>query len=214
MFKINIITQLVVFFTFSVALNVMSVQQLMIAFALLMLILSKLKNHPFFRLTKRLKWFYIVMLLIFAFNTPGQHVAEWPFVFAPTYEGLHAGFAQLLRILVMLAALSTLLGLHTKQTLISGFYFLLSPLKYCGIETERFAARLWLTLHYVELQQQAPKKAPILSSLGQSLADIFTQTQHDEVQITLEKPVFTLFDYCVIVVTIMLLSWWIFKVNT
>lgn len=34
-----------------------------------------------------------------------------------------------------------------------GIYWLLQPLRLCGIPVERFTARLWLTLHYAE---QAP----------------------------------------------------------
>jgi len=212
MTKINIITQLMVFFIFSVALNLLNLKALLLAAAIVLVMLALVKNHHFYRLSKRLKWFYLVMFVIFAFNTPGEHVAGWPFAVSPTYEGLHAGFMQLLRITVMLAALSLLLASNTRQQLISGFYFLFSPLKYIGLDVERFAARLWLTLHYVELQQQTPKSQHIFSHLNQKLSSIFTETQHDDITITLEKPMFAWADYTLMALMFVLLIQILFRV--
>ena len=181
-----------------------------------MFVLVFVPNHQFYRLVKRLKWFYLVMFVIFALNTPGEHLNGWPLTLSPTYEGLRAGLMQLLRISVMLAALSMLLASNSKQQLISGFYFLMSPLKWLGLDVERFAARLWLTLHYVELQQKAQQKTPknphIFTNLGQSLSAIFTETQFDDVTITLEAPVFTWMDYALIALILIVAGQILFKV--
>lgn len=58
----------------------------------------------------------------------------------------------------MLAGLALLLVTTSRESLIVGFYLLLSPLRVFKLNPERFAARLWLTLHYVE---QAPKRASL-----------------------------------------------------
>lgn len=203
--KINIMTQLLAFFMLAIALNLLNFKSLLIAAVLIFFALTLTKNHQFYRLTKRLKWFYLVMFLVFALNTPGEHLAAWPFELSPTYEGLLAGFMQLLRITVMLAVLSILLAVNSKQQLISGFYFLLFPLKYIGLDIERFAARLWLTLHYVELQQEKPKNPHFFNHLAQNLAVIFSETQHEEMTIRLEKPVFRWLDIALLVLLIALL---------
>ena len=200
--KINIITQLATFFVFAIALNMLNLKASSLIFVALLLALSFVKNHQFYRFTRRLRWFYLVMFVIFALNTPGEHLAGWPFSISPTYEGLRAGLAQLLSISMMLAALSVLLSTNSRQQLISGFYFLLSPLKCLDLDVERFAGRLWLTLHYVETQQIAPKNLHILSNLRESLANIFSQTQHDNVEIILEKLRFAWLD--VVLITLML----------
>ena len=72
---------------------------------------------------------------------------------------------------------------------------------------ERFAGRLWLTLHYVEAQQAAPK----MSSLGTSLANIFSETQHDDVEIILEKPCWAWLDGALIMLMLALVMLLIFK---
>lgn len=211
MLKLNTVTQLSVFLIFAVMLNLLPLKALLTAIIALLLMLHMLKTHQFYRLSKRLKWFYIVMLCIFAFNTPGEHLTGWPFEVSPTYEGLQAGATQLLRIIAMLAALSLLLAANTKQQLISGFYFLLSPLKYAGLDIERFAARLWLTLHYVETQQPAPKNTDYFSRFSQHLSTILSETQHDDVTILLEKPYFSLLDGALIVFCAVLLALALFK---
>ena len=133
-------------------------------------------------------------------------------MFSPTYEGIIAGFEQLLRITTMLAVLSMLLVSNDRQNFISGLYFLFSPLKCLGLDIERFAARLWLTLHYVEVQQNSPKIAPMVKNLNKSLSGIFKEAIHDEVTITLDKPVFSLIDYLFITLISVLFLAVLFKV--
>jgi Cobalt transport protein len=135
-----------------------------------------------------------VLLIIFAFNTPGEHVLMPVKFISPTYEGLLAGCTQVLRILVMLAALSLVLACNTRQQLISGFYFIFSPLKYLGLEVERFAARLWLTLHYVQTQQ-ADNRQSFFENLKNMSPALTTESAHDEVEISFVMPEFTLLDY-------------------
>lgn len=147
---------------------------------------------------KRLKWFYLVMFLIFVFNTPGQHVASWPFAFKPTYEGLNMGLMQVLRIALVLAVLSILLNQNTKQQFISGLYFLMKPLSCLGLDVQRFSARLWLTLHYVELKQANGEEAPLIKGLAARLEQAFVEDDQDDIVIEFVKPVFTWLDYCAI----------------
>lgn len=81
----------------------------------------------------------------------------FPLDWAPTYEGIKQGTVQILRLLVMLSALTIVLATTTKEQLISGIFFLARPLSRLGFSAERFAVRLWLTLHYVEMRIEAKK---------------------------------------------------------
>ncbi|MEO1957649.1 MAG: CbiQ family ECF transporter T component [Methylophilaceae bacterium] len=195
----NTKTQLIAFFLFALIVNVLHLNVLLFWMLALLALLVYLNNSHFLRLMRRLKWFYLVMLLIFIFNTPGEHVAHWPFSVKPTYEGLRMGVEQVLRIAVILAALSIVLTQNTKQQLISGLYFSMRPLSYLGLDVKRFAARLWLTLHYVELQQGDKENRPHLTSnLGDYLSDILVSEARDNVAITLDNPKQTWVDYVVI----------------
>jgi energy-coupling factor transporter transmembrane protein EcfT len=208
MFKLNIITQLLSFFMLAVIINQLNLNTLFLIMLIFMVIISLTKTRQFLRSIKRFKWFFLVMMVIFAFNTPGEHLAKWPFTISPTYEGIMAGFTQTLRIATMLAALSLILAVNTRQQLISGFYFIFSPLQYLGLEVERFAARLWLTLHYVELQRDNEASPDFLSRL-KDMTNLKSNQANDDVAITFKMLQFNLIDYIVIA---FLIGFSIFKV--
>ena len=192
--KINVITQLLVFFVLAILVNQTHLTLLVFVAVMLGLSLYHFKNNQFIRTTKRLKWFFLVLIIIFALNTPGEHVLISSISIAPTYEGLLEGFTQALRIIVMLAALSLVLACNTQAQLISGFYFIFSPLKYLGLEVERFAARLWLTLHYVETQPINNRQG-FLESLKNMSSAFTSESMHDHVDIIFALPEFTIIDY-------------------
>ena len=206
-FVINPITQLSCFLVFSVLMNRLSLTHVLIIFTMLMLALVAIKATHFLRILKRMKWFFLVMLLIFAFNTPGQHIQGSDYLFSPTYEGVTSGLLQVFRMLTLLAALSLIMAINTKHQLISGFYFMLLPLQSLDLEIESFAARLWLTLEYVEsaktLDKTSDKPQNFLNQLKQ-----FGQTNNTpqaDSCITFKMPVFKLIDIAVLV-SLMLLS--------
>jgi energy-coupling factor transporter transmembrane protein EcfT len=197
MFKINIIVQLLSFFILAIIVNQLNLKTLSIILSIFTVFVIFTKTHQFLRAVKRFKWFFLVMIVIFSFNTPGEHLAQWPFSLSPTYEGITAGFTQTLRVVVMLAALSLILTFNTRQQLISGFYFLFSPLKYLGLEVERFAARLWLTLHYVELQRDKNISQDLIGRL-KDMTSLKSNQENDDVEVTFKQPQFKLLDYVAI----------------
>jgi energy-coupling factor transporter transmembrane protein EcfT len=197
MFKINIIVQLLSFFILAIIVNQLNLKTLSIILSIFTVFVIFTKTHQFLRAVKRFKWFFLVMIVIFSFNTPGEHLAQWPFSLSPTYEGITAGFTQTLRVVVMLAALSLILTFNTRQQLISGFYFLFSPLKYLGLEVERFAARLWLTLHYVELQRDKNISQDLIGRL-KDMTSLKSNQENDDVEVTFKEPQFKLLDYAAI----------------
>lgn len=194
MLKINVITQLLVFFMLAILVNQTHLPVLIYIATMLGLALSRMKNNQFFNSIKRLKWFFLVLIIIFAFNTPGEHMLTSSTSISPTYEGLLAGCTQALRIMVMLAALSLIMACNTRPQLISGFYFICLPLKYLGLDVERFAARLWLTLHYVETQQ-TDNKLGFLENLKNMSPARNNETMYDDVEISFALPKFTILDY-------------------
>lgn len=204
MLAINVITQLLSFFILAIIVNQLNLKALV---SLLLIFLATIllnKTQQFLRTIKKFKWLFLVMIAIFSFNTPGEHLANWPFAISPTYEGILAGLTQVIRITLMLAALSLILVASTRQQLISGFYFIFSPLKYLGLEVERFAARLWLTLHYVELQSDKNINQNLIGRL-KDMANLKSNQENDDVEVTFRVPQFNLLDYVAIGLLILLM---------
>ena len=193
---INPTTQLLLLLMFALTLNVWTLNTLLLVFFILLSLHVYFKNKHYFVLMKRLKWFYMVLFVVFVFNTPGQHIPNWPAWAQPTYEGLVTGLKQFVRIATILAVLSLVLINNNKQQLISGLYFLMKPLAYFGLDVKRFSARLWLTLHYVELREEDNDKTVIAmpKHISDSLSAIFSEDTHDNVVVELNKPEFTLVD--------------------
>lgn len=200
---INIITQLSCFLVFSILMNQLILTHVFAICTLLIIALVAIKSQHFLRILRRMKWFFLVMLLIFIFNTPGQHIQGWDYFLSPTYEGLASGFLQVFRMLALVAALSLIMAFNTKQQLISGFYFMLLPLQRFGLEIERFAARLWLTLDYVESAQQLNQQQSFLEKL-KAFGSVST-TQHADSNVTFEMPIFKSLDILVLA-SLMLIS--------
>lgn len=132
---------------------------------LLAAILFVLQAKLYVAMLRRMRWLFFTMLLIYAFATPGEYWASWPFWVAPTHEGIHAGLVQALKLGLMLASLAVLLVTTSRDDLILGFFLLLQPLRYLRLDPERFAARLWLTLHYVEEPQSGRTPAAMFERL-------------------------------------------------
>ncbi len=198
MFALSTKTQLITFILFALLVNRWNLTVLLVLMSLLLAMLIYLSNRHYFQLSYRLKWFYLVMFAIFALNTPGEHIASWPFNVKPTYEGVLMGLEQVLRIATILGLLSLVLTHNTKQQLISGIYFLTQPLSSLGIDVKRFSARLWLTLYYVELQQSDLKNISLKGGINQYLEYATMDTEDKDVEIVLENPRLTVTDYIVL----------------
>jgi energy-coupling factor transport system permease protein len=118
--------------------------------AVLMLIAFKMHTRRFFALMRRSRWILLSLLLVYAFATPGEALWSFPYGPSPTREGLLDGLIQLGRLVCVLAGLSILLTLLTREQMISGLYSLAFPARYLGLSRERIAVRLALTLQYAE----------------------------------------------------------------
>jgi len=102
------------------------------------------------RVVKRMKWLFISIFIIYAFSTPGEYIQYLPASVAPTFEGCFLGGVQIAKLLIALAILSILFTTSSKEQLMIGLHLLLSPLNLLGLNTNKFTARLLLTLDYVE----------------------------------------------------------------
>jgi energy-coupling factor transporter transmembrane protein EcfT len=110
----------------------------------------KLSAERLYVLLRRVRWIMLSLLVVYGYVTPGQTLWEQAGVFSPTQQGLLDGMLQLCRLVFMLAGLSIVLAILSRQQLIGGLYTLAYPLRCLGVSRERFAVRLALTLHYAE----------------------------------------------------------------
>lgn len=104
----------------------------------------------FLRYLRRTRWLLISLLVIYAYTLPGENVSSLLGNFSPSVPGMEHGALRLARMMLLLAALSVLMLHIPRNGLLLGIYRILSPLHWVGVDAQRIAVRLWLTLHYAE----------------------------------------------------------------
>jgi energy-coupling factor transporter transmembrane protein EcfT len=146
--------------------------ELVFLLASMLMLLVFYRARYFLNLLRRMRWLLFFLVIIYVFNTPGEFIQAWPFYVAPTYEGINAAAKQLGKLLIMLGGISLLIATTPRDDLMTGFFVLLSPLKYIGLDPDRLAVRLWLTLHYVD-------HAPRIKSVSDFLAAFDNVSRED-----------------------------------
>ncbi|MGZ8252236.1 MAG: CbiQ family ECF transporter T component [Methylophilaceae bacterium] len=174
----------------AVTVHLLPPQELATLAVLTIVLLIYYKAINILKMLTRMRWLFLTMMVIYAFSTPGEYVPDFPFEIGPTYEGLCAAMVQASRLSIMLAGLALLLTTTTRESLMVGFYVLLLPLKYFGLSPERFAARLWLTLHYVDHPVAVGRGQGVFERLRHMQFDDETNQQGPET-ITLDLPALT-----------------------
>ena len=117
-------------------------------------------SAQYLKLLRRSRWLLISLILVYAFVTPGAAAVAVLGAYSPSREGLLSGGLQALRLISLLATLALLLATTSRDRILAGLYFLLRPFTWIGVDIDRVAARIWLTLHYAENAEQASRAAP------------------------------------------------------
>lgn len=115
-------------------------------------------STQYLKLLRRSRWLLISLVLVYAFVTPGVAAISVLGAYSPSREGLLSGGIQALRLISLLAALALLMAKTSRDRILAGLYFLLRPLALIGVDVDRVAARIWLTLHYAESPGQGEQR--------------------------------------------------------
>ncbi len=111
----------------------------------------------FMKMLRRMRWFLLSIVFIYAWLTPGVPLFGESFdsSLQPSVEGLWQGGQRLLALVLIVAAVHWLLSVTSRQQLVAALYWLTTPLQVLGLQRERFAVRVALTLERVaDVQQQ------------------------------------------------------------
>ncbi len=148
---------------------------------------------------KRMRIFYLSILLVYLWFTPGEIVFSLFDHWSPTYEGFGLAVERILALSLLVFAVETLLRLTPKNLLLTGLYYLATPLVLLGICRNQFIVRVMLTLDLVSVDTanlSVKEKKPFKSyfqDITQRLADKITesinrQASHAPLVFELEAP--------------------------
>jgi energy-coupling factor transporter transmembrane protein EcfT len=132
-----------------VSLQCVSGAGLLLAIALLP-VLGRASLVRWLRLLRRARWLLLTLLIVLAWGIAGEPLWEEAGRISPTYEGLTEAATQLGRLVLVLAAVASLLETTPIERLMAGTHILLRPLAGLGLDVNRAVVRLSLALHYAE----------------------------------------------------------------
>ncbi|WP_229678685.1 hypothetical protein [Silvimonas amylolytica] len=100
------------------------------------------------RMLRRMRVLLLAILLVYGWSTPGLYL--WSGGFSPTREGLWLGFLQVVRLVGVLTSLQWLLRSLAREAMFGGIYLLAAPLGLLGVNRQRWALRMTLTMDFAE----------------------------------------------------------------
>ena len=160
------------------------------------------QNAGALSMVRRARWLLLSLLLIYSFATPGDALFPVMGGLSPSLQGVRGGAMQAWRLLLLLLTLGVLLQSCPRTSLLAGLYVLMRPFGALGLDAERIAVRLWLTLQYAE-QQPGRSIRDWRNELGSAL----DSTADAVPGITLELPAFSWRDALILVLAALILGW-------
>lgn len=131
------------------------------------------------RLVWRTRWLFLVLVLGYAYSLPGAPLLEQAGAWSPSLEGLSAGGERALHLMALLLWLDVLVLSLPQARLMAGLLALTRPLARLGVDTDRIALRLALTLKVIELleHRHGPASRPV-GAQGRGLLAWLTRPVH------------------------------------
>jgi energy-coupling factor transporter transmembrane protein EcfT len=113
-------------------------------------------------MNRRLRWFYVSILVLFGWFTPGAELLPALGALSPSREGLLLGLGRVMILAIVVGAVVWLLARSPREEIVAGLLWLTAPFGRVGFPSERFAVRLALTLETV------PRLQPIVAEAAKA----------------------------------------------
>lgn len=174
------------FLIFSLSISLGSINQFYLALGLISVLIICFGTHAMrvvWPMVWRLRWFFLSIMLLYCWLTPGQalwHDApEW----LPSWEGLAFAGHRIAVLVLIVMAVSLLLSTMQRESLISALYWMALPMRLFGVNPERMAVRIVMTLECVtdvqslvaEQVKSRPLETSKLAHYGSVAASVFGQ---------------------------------------
>ena len=127
------------------------------------------RRRSLLRLLRRSRWIFLLLFLSYAWTLPGEPLWLAFDGLTPTVEGIEAGLLQATRLLLLLSLLDLWVLTLDTRALLTGLLSLIDPLRALGVDVERIAVRLALTLRAIENPPSFREAMAILSQFSPPL---------------------------------------------
>lgn len=106
---------------------------------------------------RRLRWFFLSIVIVYWWFTPGDPIIPYVHVLIPSEEGIIEGMVHLVVLVTLVAGVNLLLATTPKPALMAALLWLLRPMKIVGLDTDKLALRMTLTLEAADKLQHLPQ---------------------------------------------------------
>ena len=106
------------------------------------------------RIVRRMKWFFISILVVYLWFTPGTPILDIDIKGLPTVEGVSTGFLRVMSLVLIIFAVNYFVSAIARSSLVEAIVWLLVPVKWLGIDNGRVALRIALVLELIPRVQQ------------------------------------------------------------
>jgi len=161
---------------------------------LIWIVSKQMPSQKLLQMLKRMRVFYVSILIIYLWFTPGEIMFSVFDSWSPTYEGLHQAMERILALCLLVVAVETLLRLTSRNLILTGLYYLATPFVILGLKRDQFIVRLMLTLDLVAADPviRGPKiKSPTRKQSFSHYFDDITQRIADKITDTINMKVKT-----------------------
>lgn len=101
-------------------------------------------------LLRRARWLLLLMVIMYGYSLPGDALYPDLAHYAPTREGMLQGLVQAWRLTLLILLLDVLVLRMPIADQLTGIHSILRPLAWAGIDRDRVAVRLALTMEAME----------------------------------------------------------------
>lgn len=101
------------------------------------------------RIIKRMKLFFISILVLYLWFTPGVPVIDISVPGVPTIEGIKTGLLRVLSLVLIIFAVNYFVTAIARTKLVEAIVWLLYPFKWLGIDNKTIALRIALVLELI-----------------------------------------------------------------
>lgn len=131
-----------------------------LVFGIAIMSIGYLFSHPRIELwqmnlqmLKRMKWLFLSLLIVYLWFTPGSPILFNIAGASPTWQGLQLGGLKIGSLIIIVLAVNLLIRPTSKEALICGLLWWLTPLRWFGVPNERLAVRIVLTFNMIAEMQ-------------------------------------------------------------
>lgn len=101
------------------------------------------------RVLKRMKWFFLSILVLYLWFTPGAPLLGIAVPGMPTVEGVSTGLLRVMSLVLVIFAVNYFVTAIARARLVEAIVWLLYPIKWVGIENTVIALRIALVLELI-----------------------------------------------------------------